>query len=76
MGEIRPIAEANAAVSFGERGGAAVGRFLAFRVGLEEPAAFGEGVGDFGGGIVGEVLADVLVAHQRDLLLHRPIILL
>lgn len=76
LGEIRPAAESNAAVSFGERGGAAIGGFLALWVGVEEPPALGEGMGDLGRRVVGEVLADVLVAHQRDLLLHQPIILL
>lgn len=36
-------------------------------VGSEEAAAFGEGVGDLGGGGVGEVAADRLVADQREL---------
>ena len=76
FGEIRPIAESNAAVAFGERGGAAICGFLAFWVWIEESPAFGEGVGDLGRRVVGEVLADVLVAHQRNLLLHQPIILL
>lgn len=76
IGEIRPIAESDAAVALGERGGAAICGFLAFWVGVKESPAFREGVGDFGRRVVGEVLADVLVAHQRDLLLHQPIILL